>query len=167
MEIWKTITNFENYEISNYGRVRSNKYSKKRILKLENSKGYLRVTFSKNNLQSRFLVQRLVGFYFLENLKQKKCINHIDGNKLNNNLSNLEWVNYSENEIHSYNVLGKINPIRKLKDNEVLDIRLNCIKGNIRNVILQPGNVLYFMNKYKVDRKTILNILNKKTYVKT
>ena len=167
MEVWKTITNFENYEVSNYGQVRSNQYSKKRILKAEKLKGYLRVTFSKNNIQKRFTIHRLVATYFLENLNQKPCVNHIDGNGLNNNLFNLEWCSYSENEKHSYDILGKINPIRKLKDNEVLDIKLNCIKGNTRNVFLEPGNVFTFMNKYNVDRSTILNVLNKKTYAKT
>lgn len=158
MEIWKTITNFENYEVSNYGQVRSKQYSKNRILKPEILKGYLRVTFSKNNMQTRFLVHRLVASNFIENLDQKKCVNHIDGNKLNNNLSNLEWVTYSENEIHSYNSLGKINPIRKLKDKDVIYIKNNSIKG-------KNSNIKDIAKLFKVNISTIYNVLNNRYYV--
>ena len=161
MEEWRTICNFESYQVSNYGNVRSNKYSKIRLLKKESVKGYLRVTLSKHNIQERFLIHRLVAIYFIENPKQKLCVNHIDGNGLNNNVCNLEWCTHSENERHSYDILGKINPIRKLNNTQVLDIRLNCKKAINHN---NRGNVLDFMVKYNVDRKTILNILNKKTY---
>jgi len=166
MEVWKTVKGFENYEVSNYGNVRSNHYSKVRILKQEsnrsNNKGsYKRVSLSKDNVIFRFQVHRLVADSFIENNHNKPCVNHIDGNPSNNNISNLEWCTYSENEIHSYEVLGKVNPIRKLKEIDVLDIRTNCKKGINHN---NRGNVLDFMVKYKVDKKTILNVLNKKYY---
>lgn len=160
MEVYKKIEGFENYEVSNFGNVRNKLTS--RILKKENVKGYLRVSLCEKNKVKRFLIHRLVSINFLENKDNKPCVNHIDGNKLNNHFSNLEWCTYSENENHSYSILCKVNPIRKLKDNEIKDIRLNCIKGKNQN---NKGNVIVFINKYNVDRKTILNVLNKKYYV--
>ena len=53
------------------------------------------------------LVHRAVAKAFIPNPQGKPCVNHKDGNKLNNHVSNLEWVTYSENERHSYDVLGK------------------------------------------------------------
>ena len=158
MEVWKTITNFENYEVSNYGQVRSNQYSKKRILKAENLKGYLRVTFSKNNIQKRFTIHRLVASYFLENPEKKPCVNHIDGNGLNNNLSNLEWCSYSENEKHSYDILGKINPIRKLENKDVIYIKNNSVKG-------KNSNIKDIAELFNVNVTTIYNVLNNRYYV--
>jgi hypothetical protein len=142
--------------------VRSGKF-----LKQDSSKGYKRVTLSIKGKTKRFQVHRLVAMYFIENPLNKPCVNHIDGDKENNELYNLEWCTHSENENHSYDTLGKINPIRKLSELEVIDIRKNCIKANIKNVILFPGNVKTFMLKYNVDRSTILNVLNNKYYVGT
>jgi hypothetical protein len=170
MEIWKTITNFENYEVSNYGNIKRKEctiiykngcktFYKEKLLKKElNRKMYQRVTFSKNSISTRFQVHRLVAFYFLENPQKKPCVNHIDGNGLNNHYSNLEWVTYSENEIHSYNVLGKINPIRKLKDKDVIYIKNNSIKG-------KNSNVKDIAKLFKVNISTIYNVLNNRYYV--
>lgn len=177
MEIWKRIEEFNNYEVSNYGRVRRVRCCivygngivtnyKEKILKQEvNRVNYLRVTFSQNNIQKRFQVHRLVAKYFIENPENKPCVNHIDGNGMNNNLSNLEWCTYSENERHSYDVLGKVNANRKLTESQIKDILDNCIKGNTRNVSMYPGNVKHFASKYNVSAGTIRNVINKTYYV--
>lgn len=173
MEIWKTVKDFSNYEVSNYGRVRRKKcqiiYSngmvtnyKEKLLHQElNRKMYKRVTFSQNNIQKRYQVHRLVAFYFISNDENKPCVNHIDGNGSNNHISNLEWCTYSENERHSYDILGKKSAGRKLADVDVLDIRNNCIKK--RKGI--KGNVNLFANKYNVHMGTIRGVLNNKNYV--
>lgn len=167
IEIWKKISDYNNYDVSNMGRVRRSKctlinkngissnYNEK-ILKQEDVKGYLRVTLSSGNVQKRIFVHRLVASHFLDNEHSKPCVNHLDGNKKNNKLSNLEWCTYSENETHSYNTLSKINVNRKLSVDDVKDIRDNCIK---------KVNTDFFMNKYNVCRKTVLNVLNNKYYV--
>lgn len=89
------------YEVSNIGRVRTAKT--KRLLSPFNSKGYLRIgliTYTRG--QQKFPVHRLVANAFVEGrTHEKRFVNHIDGNKLNNVYTNLEWVTASENIIHA------------------------------------------------------------------
>ena len=156
----KQISGYKNYFITNYGVVINN-YTN-RVLKQEISRGYLRVTLSEDNYQKRFLVHRLVAKHFLLKPIDKNVVNHIDGNKLNNSVENLEWCTASENELHSYKILGKVNSNRKLNNHAIIDILLNAKKGiNQTN----KGNIQFYIDKYSVDRKTILNVLNKKYYV--
>lgn len=72
--------------------------------------GYPVVDILIDNKRRKIPVHRLVAQAFIENPKNKPCVNHIDGNKLNNNVSNLEWCTYSENEKHSHDILGKKSP---------------------------------------------------------
>jgi len=167
-EVWKDIENFENYQVSNLGRVKrldslvyqNNKYYnyKGRILKQENSRGYRRVTLSKNNIVKRFLVHRLVACHFINKDNNKKCVNHINGDKSDNNVFNLEWCTYSENEKHSYNFLNKINANRKLKQEDVLYIKINAEYG-------VNGNIKILAKQFDVNVSTIYNVLKNKYYV--
>jgi hypothetical protein len=70
--------------------------------------GYPVVDITLDGKRKKYPIHRLVATYFIENPQSKPCVNHKDGNKLNNSVSNLEWVTYSENEKHSYDTLGKV-----------------------------------------------------------
>lgn len=86
----------------------------------KNKRGYLHVTFTKDGKRYDYRVQRLIAMTFLDNPENKEQVNHIDGNKLNNCLENLEWVTPEENIQHAKeNSLFKCtctNPPRHTKD---------------------------------------------------
>ena len=106
-EIWKTIKGFENYKVSNTGKVYSlakNKVMKPWII----SSGYYAVYLIDREVSKQMLVHRLVALNFIDNPLNKPQVNHIDGDKLNNNVDNLEWTTASENINHN-KVLGRLD----------------------------------------------------------
>lgn len=112
-ERWLPIKGYEDfYHISNLGRVKSLPRKietrpgvialfKGKILSMTGKRNYLRVTLSKNGTQNVKTIHRLVAETFIPNINNKKCVNHIDGDKHNNNVSNLEWCTYKENTHHA------------------------------------------------------------------
>lgn len=108
--MWIKIKNFEQYELSRNGEVRRmNKKGEMKILKhwvnSKKSNDYLRVSLFRNSKQTRFLLHRLIALHFIDNPENKPQVNHIDGNRQNYEISNLEWVTRSENSIHAVRVL--------------------------------------------------------------
>ena len=119
-EIWKDINNYEGiYQCSNLGRIRSldryvyehsgkKQFRKGQIMKLRlNPNGYFQVPLNKNGKRKMCSVHILVAKTFLKQRYKTDIVNHKDGNKQNNNLENLEWISYSENNKHSYNTLNR------------------------------------------------------------
>lgn len=109
-EEWKTIKQYSNYAISNTGKFKNIKT--KRILKpFLHKKGYFYITIAPWGRQGKVVslkLHRLIAEAFIPNPENKSQINHIDGNKLNNSLDNLEWVTAKENINHAINI-GLIN----------------------------------------------------------
>ena len=94
MEIWKKIEGFEDYEVSNLGRVKSIRCTLKHCV---GKNGYASVNLQENTKT----IHRLVASAFIPNPENKRCVNHIDGNKKNNNVENLQWVTHKENTTHA------------------------------------------------------------------
>jgi hypothetical protein len=125
MEIWKDIDGYENlYQISNLGRIKSlshiNNLGKLRpeciLGNRLSDRGYHTAVLYDNGKPKSFRVHRLVAFAFIPNPDNKPHVNHIDGVKSNNLISNLEWVTISENQKHAFNIgLNKISCERDSK----------------------------------------------------
>lgn len=99
-EIWKPIKDFEvYYEASTLGQIRN---SRGKIMKSYiNNKGYHCIDFRVNNVRTKHLVHRVVLTTFVVNTANLPEVNHIDENKSNNTLSNLEWCSRAYNKQHS------------------------------------------------------------------
>lgn len=98
----KTIDGYNGrYTISENGEVYSNGKLLKQEINKHSHTNYRRVTLCCDGKTKRYLVHRLVGEYYVDNIDNKPCINHIDNNGENNHYSNLEWVTHSENMKHS------------------------------------------------------------------
>lgn len=99
------IKGFEEYSIDTDGAIYGKKGNKLKYSR--NHKGYCIINLYSENKRYGFQVHRLVAQQFIENPENKPTVNHIDGNKTNNSVSNLEWCTYSEQMQHSYHVLDR------------------------------------------------------------
>jgi DNA-directed RNA polymerase specialized sigma24 family protein len=169
MEEWKEISSYDGYYIvSNLGRVMSTnktvnawnglKLRKGKVLKQGLKRnGYLCVSLSTKNIKKTFLVHRLVASAFLENPENKADVNHKDGNKLNNVLSNLEWStkfeNHSHAKVNGLKAKGEKNAASKLTDKqriEVLDLLNDKISySKIAKMFNVTKQAIYWINKNK------------------
>lgn len=178
-EIWKDIPNYEGlYQASNFGRIKSlfrqeitihprsrkTMFRKRRekILDMKLDKdGYFKVRPCKNGKARTFFVHRLILLAFVPNPNSLPQINHKDGNKINNNINNLEWCNSSQNMLHSYvnhlhkieNKRGESSSVSILKEKEVLEIRRLWDS----NLYTQKD----LASKFKTEQSNISRIVNK------
>jgi hypothetical protein len=109
--MWEKIKNYNCYEINEEGQVRRGN----RILKIQkHTNGYPYVVLCENGKPKSYRIHRLLADAFIPNPEKKPAINHIDSNRENNSLSNLEWVTTSENNLHAYHVTKTRKPPRSM-----------------------------------------------------
>ncbi len=147
IEIWKDIKGYEGlYEVSNLGQIKSFNYlrtGKEKILKpLKDKGGYLFVSLYKSGKVKLFKIHRLVAQAFIDNPKNKPCINHIDCDRQNNCVNNLEWVTQKENIQYAY----KLERITSCKE-----------KTPIIAINLVTGDEIYFNSQMEAARQLNLH----------
>lgn len=105
--VWKNIEGYSKYQLNIHGQVRNVKTG--RLIKhWVHTAGYYAVELCESGCRKKHLVHRLIAEAFLDNPHNKDCVNHIDGNKKNNDIGNLEWCSKGENNVHAIEVLGKL-----------------------------------------------------------
>jgi len=159
VEQWKTLEDFSNYEVSNLGKVRNIKTGLE-IKSTLNSSGYFGLNLYDNGRRKAVRMHQLVANYFIPKIEGKNFVNHIDGNKQNNRLYNLEWCTPSENSLHSKKIIRNENQKRSYKtenivlnENEKQEEQWKVVEGysnyKISNFgrIINKNNQILKMNK--------------------
>lgn len=154
-ETWKIITDYADsrYSISSQGKVRNNKTFK--ILSPTIDKyGYYRVTLWNGVKRISCIVHRLIAIYFIDNPKNKATVNHKNGIKTDNRLSNLEWATTHENITHAWqnNLIQSRPGIKhhncKLSELDVIEIK-RLVKQKVKRKIIAK---MFNINKNHIYR---------------
>ena len=98
-ECWRSINNYLNYQISNIGRVR-NCLTGRMLRPGQDKSGYYQVSLCENGKKRSHRLHKLVAQEFLENPEEKRCVDHIDGDRANNCVSNLRYASHQENQMN-------------------------------------------------------------------
>ena len=129
-EIWRPIKGYEGlYEISNLGKIKSNfrQGSTTDFLKISNNgNGYMMVRLCKNGKAKKYYLHRLLAQTFIDNPEDKPQVNHINENRSDNRLENLEWVTQKENNNHGNHNLNAAISKRSGKAKKIVQISLAC-----------------------------------------
>ena len=149
METYKSIKDYDNYEVSNMGNVRNKKSGL--ILKHSLQNGYYCVGLSINGKSKYFRVHRLIALYFIPNPQNKQLVDHIDRNPLNNSINNLRWATPSENQMNKS--IQKNN--KSTQTGVYFDKHINrwLVKMYINGIQKHIGNYLNFEDAVKVRKE--------------
>lgn len=162
IELWKPLEEYRGIKVSSFGRVwkAANKSRKERILTEfpKDRDGYCRCSVQRlDGTWTSQPVHRLVAKAFISNPKNKQSVNHIDNNRQNNRVENLEWVTPKENVYHSF-----INGKRKF----VKDVPRKTILTDFQISQIDKLRELYTVNQlaklFNIEYQTLKNIIHKK-----
>lgn len=150
---------FPNYIITKCGKVYSLYYNK--YNKPSTTSAYYKYTLVQKKIKKCLSIHRLLALLYIPNPNNHPIVNHLDGNKLNNNISNLEWCTYSHNMKHAFAIglslptLGEDSHVSKLTEKEVLEIRkLYLIGDTTQRKLAKQFNTCYQNINFIVNRKT-------------
>ena len=163
IEIWKTIEEYPTYMVSNLGRVKNlnfNRSGKEKLLQ-PCGKTYKMVSLCKDNTKTNVCVHRLVAESFIPNPNNLECVNHIDENKHNNRVDNLEWISRADNvnygTSHERTVKTKIKngtmkhkSVCQLLNNQII-ATYHSVKEATMNTGINSSNIVQVC---KGDRQT-------------
>lgn len=167
-EIWIPIKGFEEYyHVSNLGNIRALEktvpYKDGRIRRYKSiilkpridGRGYYFVTLYKPSYKIQLRVHRLIAVAFIPNPENKPEVNHKDGVKTNNEISNLEWSTRSENTQHAHDIGLLKQPAAKLTADYVNNIRVEYANGDTQ---------FHLADKYKISQTQVSRIVNNKNW---
>lgn len=167
-EIFKEIKDYENYSISNYGRLRKKTKSGFKYYEGSPSSSYTHTQYAKMNLSIKgknktVMAHRLVAEAFIPNPDNKPFVNHKDFNGLNNHVDNLEWVTPSENMQHSADNKDSKREVKLLGDKSGKDSRLYQTFRQYQELIgkVYDSKLVIGIN-YKITSKKIDNTVSTK-----
>ena len=161
-ELWLPLLQYKGIEVSSIGRVRkaANQRRKERILTEfpKDRDGYARCSVQKlDGTWTSQPVHRLIALAFIENPENKTCVNHIDNNRLNNCVENLEWVTPKENVYHSYK-FGNRQVCKEVPRNTILtDFQISQI-----DKLRETYTVNQIANLFNIQYQSLKNIIHKK-----
>lgn len=161
-ELWKPLLEYKGIEVSSIGRIRkaANKRRKERILSEfpKDRDGYCRCSVQRlNGTWTSQPVHRLVAKAFISNPYNKPAVNHIDGNRTNNKVDNLEWVTPRDNVIHSF----KYGVRKKCKE-----VPRHTLLTDFQISQIDKLRTLYTVNQlaklFNIEYQSLKNIIHKK-----
>lgn len=174
-EQWLPIKGYEGlYEVSNTGKIKAlyrrvdkgkcHRTWDEHLLKYAlDNRGYFRTNLSKDGVNKTVKVHRVVAQTFIPNPEEKSTVNHIDGNKQNNHVDNLEWATLSEQQKHAYSKglnsnCCEHNPSHKLTTSDIEWIRKHYVARH------ELYGAVALAKKFNVHRKTIGRITNHQSW---
>ena len=157
-EKWKIIEGYESYAVSNKGNIWS--YHKNRKMKINTSGPYPRIGLRKRkgSKQKTFLIHRLVATAFISNPHNKPQVNHIDENKNNNDVKNLEWAtpseNYSHNNLHERRIKTRMlsGYYNSEKFKSTIKKSAKSRSTPVKGVNIETGDTVYFESAREAGR---------------